>query len=291
MRASLLASLFFLFSLLNAQSWCPPGAQWTHSYADVMMDWYGVTRVEYQGDTIVGGLLAQKLRETNVIAPWGSTDYSSNTYPPMFTRYADGIVYSWDPWPGEYDTLMWFTASPGESWAAPGMNDDPYLRLTVLDTSSVAIDGVSLRQLIIQRGTWDWMPPDTLRERMGFSFNYLNGWSWFITDQPWNGLRCYHDAQIDFVATGISDCGFTLSANERVTASPIGPLPNPGTDHFTLSLPPGQHGITLFDATGRTVLHQRISGDRVTIGTEELPSGLYIVRIDEDAQPLRWVKE
>ena len=105
--------------LANAQNWCPPGATWTHNYADVMMDWYGVTRVEYQGDTIVGGLLAQKLRETNVIAPWGSTDYSSNTYPPMFTRYADGIVYIWNEWPGVLTRLCGSPPHPVSSGQRP----------------------------------------------------------------------------------------------------------------------------------------------------------------------------
>ncbi|MBK8497537.1 MAG: hypothetical protein IPL52_01660 [Flavobacteriales bacterium] len=53
----------------------------------------------------------------------------------MITRYADGVVYAWDAWPGEYDTLMWFSAAPGQFWSAPGTDNDPYTRLTVLDTS------------------------------------------------------------------------------------------------------------------------------------------------------------
>lgn len=262
-----------------------------HDYADHMWNGaQGVTRVVYEGDTIVGGYTAQKLRETSVIAPWGSTDYQSFIYPPMLTRYADGVVYAWDAWPGAYDTLMWFSAEPGQFWAAPGMDNDPYTRLMVLDTSSITIDGVPLRQLIVQRGGWDWMPPDTLRERIGFSFNYLNGWSWFVTDMPWAGLRCYRDAQIQFAAPNVTDCGFTLSADEIASSTSFVLFPNPGSDHFALSLPPGPHTITLFDPTGRVVMEERTNEQQPMIGTAHLAPGLYMVRV-EDHAPLRWVKE
>lgn len=272
-----------------AQSWCPPGATWTHGYSDMMMDRYGVTRVVHEGDTVVGGITAHELRETNVIAPWGTTNYSTNTYPPMITSYADGVVSLWDAWLGEYDTLMWFSAEPGQKWTAPGMDDDPFYQMLVLDTSTVLISGVPLRQLIIQRGEWDWMPPDTLRERIGFSINYLNGWSWFVTDMPWTGLICYHDDQIAFEPPGIGGCGYTLSVPEELEPSFL-LSPNPGTDHVSLALLPGGHLLVLFDATGREVRRQTATGSFARIGTSDLPAGLYSVRVDGN-RPLRWVKE
>ena len=300
MRASLL-SVLLLPLLACAQSWCPPGATWVHNYADYLFGGaQGVTRVVYEGDTTVGGFVAQKLRETNVIAPWGSSEYTSFTYPnPMLTRYADGVVYTWNAWPGEYDTLMWFSASPGQFWSGPGMNDDPYARLTVLDTSTVIVDGVPLRQLLIERSLWEWAPPDTLRERMGFSFNYLDGWSWFITDQPWSGLRCYTDDEITFTTANVTDCGLTLRVHERRAGGVLLLAPNPGTTHFTLSgvegyLPPGPHTITLFDATGRMVLQQRTADARTVISTQTLPAGLYRIAVRDEQGGMMgatWVKE
>ena len=167
-------------------------------------------------------------------------------------------------------------------------------RLTVLDTSTVVIDGTPLRQLLIQRGNWDWMPPDTLRERIGFSFSYLNGWSWFLTDQPWTGLRCYQDAQIGYSAPGVPDCGFTLSVDGAAMRASATVFPNPGTTYFTLSLPPGPHTITLFDATGRMVFTQRTTEERPVIGTEKLPAGLYRITMQSEqggSMSTSWVKE
>lgn len=280
--------------LAYTQSWCPPGATWVHNYADHMFGGaQGVSRVVYDGDTLVGGFTAQKLRETNVTAPWGSSNYTSSTSPfPLITRYADDIVFIWD-WINTFDTLMWFSAAPGQFWSAPGNNDDPYGRLTVLDTSTVIIDGAPLRQLLIERSLWEWAPPDTLRERMGFSFNYLNGWSWFVTDQPWSGLRCYTDDEITFTIANVTDCGLTLRVIERLADSVLELYPNPGTTHFTLDIPPGLHTITLFDATGRMVLQQRTTDARLVITTEALPAGLYRVTVRDDQGGMTgttWVK-
>jgi hypothetical protein len=36
---------------------------------------------------------------------------------------------------------------------------------------------------------------------------------------------------------------------------------------------------------------QRISDEHATIDTAHLPSGVYLVKVDEGVQPLRWVKE
>lgn len=266
-----------------------------HDYADHLFGGVqGVTRVVYEGDSFVGGFAAQKLRETNVVAPWGSTDYQSSTFPPMLTRYADGVVYAWNAWPDEYDTLMWFSAEPGQFWSAPSTGNDPYTRLTVLDTTTVVIDGVPLRQLLIERSLWEWAPPDTLRERIGFSFNYLNGWSWFLTDMPWAGLRCYRDADISFARYNVTDCGYTLNMDEHADHPVAVAYPNPGSAHFTLSLPPGPQIITIVDATGRCVVQQRSSGGTTSVDARTLTSGSYTVLVTDAqgrTQRLKWMKE
>ncbi|MBL7963754.1 MAG: T9SS type A sorting domain-containing protein [Flavobacteriales bacterium] len=294
MRASLIP-LALLPLLACAQSWCPPGATWTFNYADMFNGSHGITRVVYEGDTAVGGYTAQKLRETNVIAPFGTMNYTSYTVPgSLLTREADGVVYVWSGWPEAFDTLMWFSADPGQFWSGPGMDDDPFNRITVLDTSTVLIAGVPLRQLIVQQSDWVWMPPDTLRERIGFSFLYLNGWSWFLTDMPWGGLRCYTDDNLTFIGPNVTDCGFTLSMNESTVGSTLELFPNPGTTHVTLDLAPGPHTITLFDATGRMVLQQRTTDERPVIGTEQLPAGLYRITVRDEQGAIMgamWVKE
>lgn len=290
----LLLTACILPCVVSAQNWCPPGATWVHDYADYMMNRFGVTRVVYEGDSLVGGFTAQKLRETNVIAPWGSTDFQSYTYPPMFTWYNDDVVHVWDAFTGTFDTLMWFSAEPGDHWLPPHISDDPFYRLQVLDTSTVVIDGEPLRQLIVQLGDWDGIPPDTLRERLGFSLSYLNGWSWFATDMPWAGLRCYRDVEISYTRPNVSDCGYTLSIEESIGESIGQPMPNPGTDSFTINLPPGAWTIDVLDALGRIHITRAKLTGTATIATAHLPSGAYVIRVegaDGSRTSLRWIKE
>jgi hypothetical protein len=71
-------------------------------------------------------------------------------------------------------------------------------------------------------------------------------------------------------------------------------FPNPGTTHFTLTLQPDPHTITLFDATGRMVLEQRNAEERPVIGTEHLPAGVYRITVRDERGGLMgamWVKE
>jgi hypothetical protein len=91
----------------------------------------------------------------------------------------------------------------------------------------------------------------------------------------------------------VDDLAFagTVGLDELDAAIEIHAFPNPGTDHFSLSLPPGTHTITLVDATGRTVLQQQVFGSPFVIGTAQVPSGVHIVRVDDGVQPMRWVKE
>lgn len=67
-------------------------------------------------------------------------------------------------------------------------------------------------------------------------------------------------------------------------------FPNPGTDHFTIALPPGAHVIRLFDTTGREMLNLRAQGSSVRVDAALLPSGIYAIRVD-DQRPDRWVRE
>lgn len=105
--------------------------------------------------------------------------------------------------------------------------------------------------------------------------------------------------------TDFFDCGYTLecfgvenvpcSINMGISATP-GPVqpavfPNPGTDGFTLTLTPGPHTITLFDATGRMVLQRSAQGPRHEFHADKLPSGIYLMKVDDQPSLLRWVKQ
>lgn len=287
MRATLL-TLAVLPLMAAAQSWCPPGAVWTFEYTNILGGYSGVQRVEYTADTLLGGFTAQRLDQTDVVAPWGTTNYTVYPSFPLFTRHDNEVVFIWDN-NSAYDTLFWFGAVPGDHWNAAGWPDGSNIMVTVMDTATEVVDGVPLRRLVVE--PLPGWPLDTVYERIGGLHLHINAFNWYVTDVPYDGLWCYIDQDIDFAMPGVSDCGYTLSVQDMPGAHKAWPFPNPGSDHFSLELPPGPHTITLFDATGRAVLRLRTNSERTLVRTEQLKPGLYVVRVDEDLRPLRWVKE
>lgn len=281
----------FLLSIITinaeAQSWCPPGATWTYEYNLALGGYYGVQRVEYVEDTLLGGYTAQRLEQTDVVAPSGTTDFQSYPSFSLFTRYDSEAVFIWDN-NSTYDTLFWFGAAPGDRWNAAGWPDGGNIALTVLDTSTEVIDGVPLRRLVVE--PFPGLPIDTVYERIGGLQLLVNAFLWFVSDAPYEGLLCYRDQDIDHAAYGVTDCGYTLSVPDDRRSLDASPFPNPGTTLFALDLPRGQHTITLFDATGREVLNARVDGPNALIRTDHLPSGMFTVRVDR-GQPMRWSKE
>lgn len=94
----------------------------------------------------------------------------------------------------------------------------------------------------------------------------------------------------------VDDLAFSGSTGvgEQDPSTRIHVFPNPGTIHFSLSLPPGPHTITLLDATCRVVNQQRTTDPRPLVSTEALPAGLYRISVRDGSGRLTgttWVKE
>ena len=288
MRAALLP-LALLPLLAAAQSWCPPGATWTY---EAEMFYAGFTRMTYTGDTLVDGYTAQIIDRYTALQPmqpppgptFGGPPLISHTPVAVITRSQDDVVYTWEL--GSWDTLYWFGAAPGQGWTArhvEGVQDcTPFI---VTDTGTAVIDGMALRWIEIE----SWY---RVYERIGSTwdmFMYCPNW---IIDGPM-GMRCYSDDEISFQLT-TGACEQLVGLDDRHSTSWTNPFPNPGTTHFTLDLPPGPHTITLFDASGRTVLQQRTADTRPVIATEALPAGLYRITVRDErggVMGATWVKE
>ena len=293
MRAALL-HLVLLPLLAAAQSWCPPGAEWTYYFGNQQAS--GTTRAWYSGDTLVGGYNAQRIDQVihayQPQPPFGQP--FTQELDPLFTRHDDGVVHIWDQWSMNYDTLIWFGAVPGQHWNLH--HQDNFTRFNVVDTGMSVVQGISLRYLVVEE-PFVLFATDTIRERIGSVYFYIDPMETLMIDWTTGGLQCYHDNEIDdfhgWSWTWSSDCNFTLQVQEQQELKCM-PFPNPGTTHFTLDLPPRQHTITLFDATGRMVLQQRTTDARPVINTEALPAGLYRVTVRDErggVMGATWVKE
>jgi hypothetical protein len=273
--------------LASAQSWCPPGAEWTYEYIDQMFN-SGVHRIEHTGDTLIDGHQAQRLTHwVHYGGGWGQPALQTAHWNDLFTYEENGVVFLKSDWFQGFDTVMWFSAAPGDRWDAPGIEDWAFV---VLDTTTILLDGLPLRQLIVQMEPQDLFPVDTLRERIGFQWFFINPVESMLIDGNYAGLRCYQDDELFHAMPNVSDCGYTMSVQAGAQEPRASIFPNPGTDHFNVALPPGAHVIRLCDAIGRELLNLRALGPNVRVDTAIFLAGIYFIGVD-DQRPERWVKE
>jgi len=198
-------------------------------------------------------------------------------------------VYWYDTY--EHQELLLYDFTMGIGTYPQTENNWDYPSITVTAIDSVLLgDGFHKRFMI---DVADVFVPQFVIEGVGTSFGLFNPMVQGI--ESGTALTCFaRDGTLvyaDTVQPWIS-CDLYLGMSEPDATSAVEVIyPNPGTDQFSLSLSPGPHIIALFDALGRMVHQQRISDERATINTARLPSGTYLVKVDESLKPLRWVKE
>jgi hypothetical protein len=283
MARNILLFLFGSFTLWGqAQVWCAPGATWTYTYTDGWV-YDGMARYQYVGDTVMAGGSAQIIVRHSEGHFWPMDTVLVSDGEEFFTRVEGARVDLWNG--AEFDTLYDFAAIPGDHWQMNTPDGiDPFLTVTIQDTGHLTIDGLSLRYLVTTSS-------DTVIERLGSLSYHLVPWALSVLDAANGPLRCYEDVDMDdHLPSWPFGCGSITGMPEMEDAE-MSLFPNPGTDHFSISLSPGVHTLTLVDATGRKVHQQRISEEHATVPTAHLPPGTYWVKVDEGLQPLRWVKE
>lgn len=292
MRTSHTLVCFLSAILSQAQSWCPPGATWT--YGTDAFGLYGYHQYTYVGDTMLGGLQAQRLSGqgamSNYFAP-GQVDYWSS--PLAFITAVDGdVILNWDQTGLGWDTLFWLGAEPGDGWLR-GAGEygpcDPPDSLVIIDTATTIVDGMALRQWQVEQ-RWSGGSFSSLlvfTERLGWNWSFLPYPGCLIVDGP-IGMRCYSDDDIS-VQFGAFGCTSLVGFDEQSAIA--GPVlyPNPGETGFSMNLPLGIHQTEIMDAAGRSVLRTTLHGGLSHIDTSQLGAGIYMVRVDQSV-PSRWVK-
>ncbi|MBX2980599.1 MAG: T9SS type A sorting domain-containing protein [Flavobacteriales bacterium] len=297
MRAALLP--FALLPLLAfAQSWCAPGAEWHLTTGGYLFS--GYLHRTYTGDTLIAGRTAQRLADEGYIISFfsGQPEYLPRSAV-HFTSVEDDLVLLLRN--NAWDTLVRFDAVPGDRWypgvSEPCGEDHPSGMYQVIDTTTIWVDGLALRSFTLDGvqadGSLVGGPLLTYNERIGLLGGLIFE-PWCLFDGGYEVVRCYSDNEISYQApewTDACDLGLRVDRNGE---DQMPPFPNPGTNHFTLDLPPAPHTITLFDATGRMVLQQRTTDARPVIATEALPAGLYRIAVRDEqggVMGATWVKE
>lgn len=149
-RATSLALAFTVCgAIVQGQSWCPSGAEWTFDFVSDVAQQSGVVRVEYDGDSLVNGSNVQRLRQWVHVTETGQVGYNTWSWGNLFTRSTDDLVELYDPVTAEFDTLMWFAAQPGQHWSRAVFGGPNEQMITVQATSTIIVDGTPLRQLVV----------------------------------------------------------------------------------------------------------------------------------------------
>ncbi len=270
-----------------SQSWCPPGAQWV--YGLDVPGIQGYSRFHYDGDTLLHDTTGYRigLEEVLVFSP-DPTPVVSNYENVAITSYANDVVTSWDQLSETWDTLFWFGAQVGEFWQPPHYQGEcgDAERIAVEAVGTEVVDGFTLRWLDLADGR------GRIMERAGWYWNMEITPSCLIVEGLM-GMRCYTDNTINYAPPSWGQDCFAIGMNELGDAQPLLLYPNPGSDRFALDLDHGTHVITLYDATGRSVLRTSGSG-RTIVDASSLANGVHTAVVVGANGTLRsgaWMKQ
>lgn len=266
--------------MVYGQVWCPTEAEWYFNYYDV--GWTaGYMHVAYVSDTLIAGSNAQKLSWE--FAGWNTMTQTPVNYvnPPMYTRYSSDRVDLWLD--AEFDTLWYFGAGPGDQWQLPVEGTVDSFVVHVLDTGTVAIDGIDLRRLSVLLPGEDGMTPmnDTIIERVGSLSVFIHPQFSYYVDALTRGLRCYGDEELSYSTGIVPACDYNLATDDIVSATGVLIAPNPATDELVITFPDrtSYHTLDLMDVAGHVVLHDGPFIDRTSLDLSALRTGIYVCQV------------
>ncbi|MBS1545990.1 MAG: T9SS type A sorting domain-containing protein [Bacteroidetes bacterium] len=300
MRTSrLLLSTFLLWCCTSvfAQTWCPPGATWWFGFDYGSVNGYRM--YSYSGDTIVHGRQAKRV---DVEVHWHTVSPPSDAVfmnDPIFTSMDNGVLYQYlvnaEPLATDWDTLIWYGASPGDQWQVPQM-DDYYCdrRIVVTDTGHVEVAGLNLRYVQTdfpdEYGEVQFSP--LFLERIGSVYGtFLVQCGFENQYEPDTILRCYQDVELSYSVPNAPPCDFVAGIGPEPGREAVALWPNPGTDMLHIG-GKGKMEVRVLDAAGRAVLAGSSPNGSLGLSSAGLSSGVYLVEVSTATkrQTVKWIK-
>jgi hypothetical protein len=281
-----LISLFLLtcVNIIKAQNmgWAPIGAEWYYDYTDWQVD--GYSRYSVEKDTLIDGINCKKISVYNewysyVSGTTGSHSGQSMYGGPIITYEEDSVIFILHN--DTFDTLVDFTAKPGDFWMTPGQSCENYK--TVLDTGSYDMNGCSGRWISYEYMLGFQMFVDTFYQNYGsikrgfeISDSYCQQVAGLII--PTN-LRCYSDSECTIKFAEV-ECDFLPTSVVHSTLGlALRIYPNPAGSFIRIENA-DRASLTLYDFTGKIVLTGILSDKNHKINVEYLSRGIYFIELN-----------
>lgn len=280
MRNPIILLSFLICTTIAAQQWAPLGATWSYEQGFVSGPQTQWAEISIVGDTMIEGRSCQIL--DNPIGEYQCFPF----YP--YIHYDGDSLWVYDQIAQQFSLLYCMNALPGDTWTtlithSSGGNMDTIV-WSVLDTSTVIVDGMPLRQIEIEaidaNMLWPYCYPHcTVIERIGnlkYMFDFMIGACDYET---FHGLRCYEDDQIDWLHPDLTTCELIMDIPDQDDPEPISFRPNPvSAGEIVVIHTSAINGdrLLLIDAIGRAIGTIEVGAGQVAFSVAE--PGVYFLR-------------
>lgn len=277
--------LLFILVLMSvqgyAQSWCPTGSTWHYSYSSMLES--GFVRLEYSGDSLVDGVIAQKINRQRHTYNHLNNTYHIHDLELELTYENEGVVFI--RFSNEWDTLYNFNATVGDHWymSTPEGWNDVNLKLNVVAEGSILLNDEYRNYKVLEGETDYGVGPDTIVEGIGSINGYLHQFDSFIGMIDGNSaghFRCYSNSNFQtYQYSQDLPCDFIVGIIENEAASSFALYPNPTKDVVNISCDDSFQSMELFNAFGQLLLK---SSAQSFLDLGDYERGIYYLRISSD---------
>jgi hypothetical protein len=300
MKRIIITSLFFLSLFLKFKSqvvFCPPGAEWHHTFTMLGMSPVNGTiqnhKTKYIKDSIIGIDTVKVLQHSRFFK---ECNFISNPIT-LIKQKGDTIFMRNTITQNNWQILYNFAALPGHSWKNSLLNSNSTIRTytTTIDSINyINVNSLNLKQLYVKYSSnsvsnYTFTESAIITERFGcntFLFNYHNETLGFCDYDYLSGFLCYQDSVFGLKQFTNKSCDYNISVglkqNSNETLSFI-LSPNPANTYLNIEFIDAQkiNKAVIVNNLGQIIFEISLNQDnkKSTINIDNLPSGSYLIRL------------
>ena len=261
-------------------------------------------RVTVGGDTVINGRPCKELIKTKESSFQGN-DPVTLAVGSEFMYEENGLIMAYDPVLSSFDTLYNMDALPGDNWQLAALPEPLCYQqsyMLVTDTGTTMINEIALRWLAVEINYYssseelEWTANDTIIDRIGSVSSYLLPMDFcmaWVDGNEAGPLRCYSDAQIEYMTDENTPCELVLGTAEVQNSFDLQIWPNPGSDQLKINLrSSADMRIEIHSFLGEVLRSERDINDQIEIETSDLPAGIYSIHLidGERRSAVKWIK-